>query len=63
MPAILVLLVVTTLAGCASYEGSEIWRRNACEQIADNDDRTRCQEDATRSENDYKQDVEDATKN
>lgn len=63
MPIILVILITATLAGCTSYKGSEFWRRSLCEDLIDVDERARCLEEATRPENDYKQDVEDAKGN
>lgn len=63
MPVFLVILITTILAGCGTYKGNEIWRRSACSEIIDNDERARCIEEATRSESDYKQDVEDAKRN
>lgn len=63
MPWILVVLVTATLAGCGTYKGNEMWRRSTCKQIVDVDERARCEEEATRSESEYKQDVEEALDN
>lgn len=60
MRLILIALASISMMGCATYKGSEFWRRSACEQSVDAGERAQCLEEATRSENDYKQDVVDA---
>jgi len=59
MHTILPILLAVTLCGC-SYRGNEQWRRNVCDPILDEVERARCLDDATRSENEYRQDVEEA---
>ena len=54
-----VLIVAAALAGCA-YRGGETWRRGVCDPIVDEAERARCLEDATRPENEYRDDVERA---
>lgn len=61
MPIILAILITAILTGCTTYKGSEIWRRSVCEHLIDADERAQCLVDATRPENEYKQDVEQAT--
>ncbi len=61
MPLILLILIMATLTGCLNYQGSEMWRRSMCEDIVDVDERTRCLEEATRPESEYKRDVEEAS--
>ncbi|MFK7861722.1 MAG: hypothetical protein AB8B64_23100 [Granulosicoccus sp.] len=58
---ILVMLATVTVLGCSTYKGSEIWRRSICEKIVDVDERAKCLQDATRPENEYKQDIEGVT--
>ena len=61
MKIVFMILVTTILIGCGSYKGNAIWRRSTCQSIVDDDERARCLEQATRSESDYRQDVEEAT--
>ncbi len=61
MKAILLVLTSVIMVGCGTYKSNEIWRRSICNEIVDDGERTRCEEDATRPENEYKQDVEKAT--
>ncbi len=63
MPLFLVVLITATLVGCGTYKGNEMWRRSTCNQIVDADDRARCEEEATRPESEYKQDVKEALEN
>lgn len=51
------------LTGCGTYEGHKLWRLGACKDIVDSDERSRCEDQATRSENEYKHDVDQALKN
>ncbi len=60
MRTILSTLLLFALVACSSYRGSEIWRRGVCDEIVDDAERARCLEDATRSENEYRRDVERA---
>ena len=62
MPKILVILIAATLVSCGSYQGNEMWRRSACDEIVDVDERARCIEEATRPESEYKRDIEDASR-
>ncbi len=63
MPVILVVFITATLIGCGTYKGSEMWRLSTCRQIVDADERARCEKEATRSESEYEQDVEQALEN
>ncbi len=60
MPLLIVVLVSTLLFGCGTYKGGEIWRRSTCNELADADERDRCLEEATKPENEYKRDVDEA---
>ncbi len=60
MPVVLIVIAAAILSSCGTYKGNETWRRSTCNQIADVDERAQCLEDATRPENEYKRDVEDA---
>lgn len=53
------LVLCTALAGC-SYRGSETWRTGVCDPIVDEAERERCLEDATRTEGEYRRDVDEA---
>ncbi len=57
---LMILLVALTSVSC-SYKGAELWRRGTCEAIVDDQERETCLDDATRSENEYKQDIRSAT--
>ena len=56
-------LSLTTLliSGC-TFKGSEMWRKSVCDSIIDSVERERCLKEATRSENDYQQDKQEALK-
>ncbi len=61
MSTFLVILVsAVILVGCGTYRGGEMWRRSTCEPIVDIDERAKCLEEATRSESEYEQEVEEA---
>ena len=60
-PMIMVLIAVF-LASCGTYQGSQIWKRQSCEQLVDADERARCLEDAMQPEKEYKEELEDAMK-
>ncbi|ASJ76775.1 hypothetical protein [Granulosicoccus antarcticus] len=63
MPLALLILVTAILTGCGTYKGNETWRRSTCTQIVDVDERARCEQEATRPESEYKQDVKEALDN
>lgn len=58
---VLFAVVMTCLTAC-SWQGTQQWRKSVCEPIADAEERARCLEEAMRSENDYKQEVDEVTK-
>ena len=55
-------MVIALLAssGC-SYQGNEAWRRSVCDDIVDTLEKSECLDEATRSDREYRQDVEEAT--
>lgn len=61
MKTISIFLAAIACIGCSTYSGAEIWRRSTCNGIADVDEKARCLDEASRSENEYKQDVQEAT--
>lgn len=61
MKPFFIALVSLTIVACSTYQGSEIWRRSTCNGIADVDEKARCVDEASRTENEYKQDVQEAT--
>ena len=61
MPLFLVILAAIILSACTSYKSAEVWRRGACNDLADVDERAQCLEEATRPESEYKQDREESS--
>lgn len=59
--AVFLFVVVSGLNGCVSYQSAEHWRRGSCDSLIEQDEKARCLEQATQSENEYKQDVREAT--
>ena len=59
--AMFLLVIASLLNGCVSYQGAEFWRRSTCESLIELNERLRCLEQATQPENEYKQDVREAT--
>ena len=55
-----VLLMLTVLTVGCSFKGAEFWRKSVCDSIVDSQERDRCLEEATRSENDYRQEKREA---
>ena len=56
-------LLATTLPGCSSeqvYNSGQAWRRSTCEQMADREQRARCQQEADRSYDSYKKESDKA---
>ncbi len=62
MHVTILVLIAIVLASCTTYQGSEIWKRQTCEQLIDADERARCLEDAMKPEKEYKEELEDAMK-
>ncbi|ASJ70298.1 hypothetical protein [Granulosicoccus antarcticus] len=63
MPLFFAMLMTTLLTSCGTYQGNEQWRRSACNELVNSDERAQCEEEAGRSESEYKQDVEEALTN
>ena len=57
------VFIATTLPGCSSeqvYNSGQAWRRSTCEQMADREQRARCQQEADRSYDSYKKESDKA---
>ncbi|MFK7853579.1 MAG: hypothetical protein AB8B79_05675 [Granulosicoccus sp.] len=59
-PVIILLLTTAMCVSSCSFKGSELWRKKVCDSIIDSVERERCLEEATRSENDYQQEKNEA---
>lgn len=57
-------LIATTLPGCSSeqvYNTGQAWRRSTCDQMADREQRARCQQEADRSYDSFKKESDKAS--